>query len=88
MSEFTLVIILIFVGQTVGATLGLIGKPKPKILLGSLAFAAAMMISMSLFELIPSALEEASRPVVMISFIVGVIIMLYFSGFLKNKTFR
>ncbi len=76
MSEFAIIIILIFIGQTVGASLGLIGKPKPVFLLGSLAFAAAMMISMSLFELIPSALEFTSRPLVMISFFVGVIIMM------------
>ncbi|MBN2663817.1 MAG: ZIP family metal transporter [Bacteroidales bacterium] len=76
MSQFLIIVILIFIGQTVGATLGLIGKPQPKVLLGSLAFAAAMMISLSLFELVPAALEFTSRPFVMISFFVGVIIML------------
>lgn len=76
MSQFAIIIILIFIGQTVGATLGLIGKPNPKVLLGSLAFAAAMMISLSLFELVPAALEFTSRPVVMVSFFVGIIVML------------
>jgi zinc transporter, ZIP family len=75
MNEFVLIIILIFVGQIVGAALGLLGKPKPVILLGSLAFAAAMMISLSLFELIPAALELTSRPIIMMSFFAGMAIM-------------
>ncbi len=76
MSQFAIIIILIFVGQTVGATLGLLGKPKPKVLFGSLAFAAAMMISLSLFELVPAALELTTRPLTMISFFIGIVIML------------
>lgn len=75
-SNIILVIVFIFIGQTVGALVGLIGKPKQKVLLGSLAFAAAMMISLSLFELIPAALEYTSRFVTLISFFVGIIIML------------
>jgi ZIP family zinc transporter len=76
MNHFALVIILIFVGQILGATLGLIGKPKNNVLYGSLAFAASMMISMSLFELIPSALVHTSRFTAMMSFLLGIAIML------------
>ena len=76
MTQFTIVIILIFVGQTLGALIGLIGKPKNNILFGSLSFAASMMIAMSLFELIPSALEHTSRFVALLSFFAGVLFML------------
>jgi ZIP family zinc transporter len=76
MGQFELILILIFAGQIVGATVGLIGKPRNSILFGSLAFAGAMMISLSLFELIPSALEITSKPVTMLSFFAGIVIML------------
>lgn len=74
--QLLIVITLIFVGQTIGAALGLIGKPKKKVLYGSLAFAASMMIMMSLFELIPSALEHTTRLWAMLSFILGILIMM------------
>ena len=76
MSSFAIVILLIFVGQTLGALLGLIGKPKKRILYGSLAFAASMMIFMSLFELIPSALEHTTRVVALFSFVGGILAMM------------
>jgi len=74
--QFIIVLILIFVGQTVGAAIGLVGKPQKKILYGSLAFAASMMIMMSLFELIPSALEHTSRLFAMLAFVAGILIMM------------
>ena len=40
-----------------GWLIGLITKPKETFLYGSLAFAASMMLGISLFQLIPESLE-------------------------------
>lgn len=71
-----LVVIFIFGGQIIGATIGLLGKPRNSILYGSLAFAAAMMISLSLFELVPEALKMSNKAIVMLSFFAGIVVML------------
>ncbi len=76
MGNFWIIITLIFAGQTIGALVGLVGNPRQKVLLGSLAYAAAMMISLSLFEIVPASLEYTTRPVVMLSFFVGIVVML------------
>lgn len=84
MTNIFWVIFLIFAGQTIGALVGLIGKPKEKFINTSLAFAASMMISLSLFELIPQALEFSSKPLVMLGFFVGIVIFLLIDKLLPH----
>jgi len=75
MNNLLLILILIFVGQTLGSLVGLIKKPEKTVLYGSLAFAASMMLGISFFQLIPESLEIASFFLVAISFFVGIAIM-------------
>ncbi|MCK4521330.1 MAG: ZIP family metal transporter [Nanoarchaeota archaeon] len=75
MKNILLIILLIFVGQTLGSLIGLIKKPKRIILYGSLAFAASMMLGISFFQLIPEGLKITSFYLIIISFFLGIIIM-------------
>ena len=72
MFDFWILISIIFLGQTLGSLLGLIGKPSDKFLRLSLAFAASMMISISFFELIPEALELVTIGEVLLFFMFGI----------------
>ena len=69
------ILLLIFVGQTIGCLVGLIKKPSKAILYGSLAFAAAMMLGISFFQLIPEAMKITPFYLVAISFFLGIVIM-------------
>jgi len=74
--DVLLIVSLIFVGQTLGSIVGLIKKPDKKVLHGSLAFAASMMLGISFFQLIPESLKISSIFLVIISFVFGIVIML------------
>jgi ZIP family zinc transporter len=75
MNNLALIIILIFVGQTLGSLIGLIKKPKRIVLYGSLAFAASMMLGISFFQLIPEAIKITHFYLAAISFFFGIIII-------------
>ena len=75
MGTLILIIILIFVGQIVGSLFGLIKRPTERILYGSLAFAASMMLGISFLSLIPESLKITSLYLVFLSFIVGAVMM-------------
>ena len=75
MDNISLIIFLIFVGQTLGSLIGIIKKPKEVILYGSLAFAASMMLGISFFQLIPESLEIMPFHLVIISFFLGIVMM-------------
>lgn len=66
---------IIFLGQSLGAIVGLIKKPEKKVLYGSLAFAASMMLGISFLDLIPQALKVSSLFLITAFFIFGIIIM-------------
>ena len=70
--EMLLILFLIFFGQTLGSLIGLVKKPSKMILHSSLAFAASMMILISLFQLIPEGLDYTSSYLVMLSFFAGI----------------
>ena len=72
MKNIIIIFILIFIGQILGSLIGLIKKPKEKILYSSLAFAGSMMIGLSFLELIPESLENAPIGIVVISFFFGI----------------
>ncbi len=73
MNDLLIVIILIFLGQTLGSIAGLLKKPTEKMLHISLAFAGSMMISVSLLELIPESLAFISIWEVCVYFILGIV---------------
>lgn len=75
MEDLLLIMLLIFVGQTVGSLVGLIKKPKRTFLYASLSFAAAMMLGISFLQLIPEDLKIASFHLVAASFFLGMVIM-------------
>ena len=76
MDEILLVMVLLFVGQTLGALVGLIKKPGRNMMEYSLAFAAAMMCGVSFFQLIPEAIKESSFCFMAIGFVLGIIIII------------
>ncbi|MBR9680212.1 MAG: ZIP family metal transporter [Candidatus Altiarchaeota archaeon] len=73
MNNFWLLIFLIFIGQTLGALIGIIRKPSKAILQWSLAFAASMMISITFLNLIPEALIFTTPLIIVLSFVFGVL---------------
>ncbi len=73
--SISLIVFLIFAGQTLGALLGLIKRPKEAFLRASLGFAAAMMLGISLFQLIPEGVKIASPLLVTTSFLAGIGVM-------------
>jgi len=75
MSDFLLILFLIFAGQTLGSLIGLIKKPGKVVLYGSLSFAASMMIAISFIQLIPEGLKYTPLFLITISFFSGVAIM-------------
>lgn len=75
MENLLVIILLIFVGQTLGSLIGVIKKPKRSFLYGSLAFAASMMLGISFFQLIPESLKIIPFYLCAVSFFLGIIIM-------------
>ena len=75
MNNLLLVILLIFVGQTLGSLIGLIRKPSKIALHASLAFAASMMLCISFLQLVPEALKITSFVHVALFFLLGMMIM-------------
>ena len=75
MNNISLIVFLIFAGQTAGCLVGIIKKPKRVVLYGSLAFAASMMLGISFFQLIPEAMKIIPFYLIVISFFLGIVIM-------------
>ena len=74
MENLFLIIVLIFVGQTLGCLVGLIKKPRDTVLYGSLAFAASMMLGISFLQLIPESLKIIPFYLMAGSFFIGIVI--------------
>ncbi len=72
MIDVLTVIILIFLGQLLGCALGLLKKPSERLLHSSLGYAAAIMISVSLLELLPESLAVAPLWLVAAAFMAGI----------------
>lgn len=74
MYDLALILLVIFGGQALGSTLGLIRRPSEHLLHSSLAFAGAMMIGISFIELIPLSAALTSIETVVIFFIAGLLV--------------
>jgi len=72
MIDVFIVIILIFLGQMLGSALGLLRRPSDRLLHSSLGYAAAIMISVSVIELLPESLTVAPVWLVAASFLIGI----------------
>lgn len=75
MKYMLLIVVLIFVGQTLGSLIGLLRKPTKAFLYASLAFSASMMLGISFFQLMPEAVNVAPFYLVILSFLAGIFIM-------------
>ncbi|PIU30230.1 hypothetical protein COT07_01745 [Candidatus Woesearchaeota archaeon CG07_land_8_20_14_0_80_44_23] len=75
MKSILVIISLIFIGQVLGSLIGLIKRPNKKVLYGSLAFAASIMLGISFFGLIPESLKITPFYLVIIAFFLGIGIM-------------
>ena len=75
MKHMLLIVLLIFIGQTLGSLIGLIKKPKETFLYASLAFSASMMLGISFFQLMPEAFRIMPFYLVIISFLAGIVLM-------------
>jgi len=84
MNEILLIIILIFVGQTLGSLIGIIKKPNDLFLRASLAFAGSMMLGISFLQLIPEGLKISSPLLITSSFIFGIMIMRFVDRILPH----
>ena len=71
MGQFWVITFLIFFGQLLGSLVGIVKKPNARFLKYSLAFAAAMMLGISLVELIPEAFSIAAPEFAVAGFIFG-----------------
>lgn len=76
MNEIIWIIFLIFIGQILGSLIGIIKKPSELQLRFSLAFAGSMMISISVFELMPEAVKITSYYLALFGFLAGLLIMM------------
>ncbi|MCK4463993.1 MAG: ZIP family metal transporter [Candidatus Omnitrophica bacterium] len=75
MKHILLIVLLIFVGQTLGSLIGLLKRPKETFLYASLAFSASMMLGISFFQLMPEAFKIMPFYLVIVSFLAGIAIM-------------
>ena len=75
MKYMLLIVVLIFIGQTLGSLIGLLRKPTKAFLYASLAFSASMMLGISFFQLIPEAANVIPFYLVILSFLAGIFIM-------------
>ncbi len=73
MQEIWAIAFLVFAGQTIGSLIGLVKKPRPLTLGYLLAFAAAMMVAISVFELVPEAMAIASYEFLLLGIVLGVL---------------
>ncbi|MBL7054542.1 ZIP family metal transporter [Candidatus Woesearchaeota archaeon] len=79
-----LIIALIIMGPIIGSLIGVIKKPTPKLLASYLGFAAGVMISISFLQLIPEALKLSSMIYVIIGFVAGFFIMMFFDDLIPH----
>lgn len=75
MNRLALLIFLSIIGPIIGSLIGVIRKPSQKAIFGYLAFAAGIMIGVSVFRLIPEGYQLGSLILVAEGLLAGLIIM-------------
>ena len=84
--DLTLIIIvtLSILSPVIGSAIGIIKMPSNMAMYNMLAFAAAIMISISFLELIPEAIEYGSLILAIIGLVIGVIVMYFFDRLIPH----
>lgn len=84
MNQVLLIILLALVGPVLGSFLGIIKRPKERMLYVMLSFTAGVMIGISFIELIPESTKISSLPITIIGFGLGTLIMYLFDKYLPH----
>ncbi len=75
MDYFYLILLISIAGPIIGSAIGVIHKPSEAFMHKMLAFAAGVMIAVSLLELIPESIALSSINLSCLGFIIGTLIM-------------
>lgn len=84
MNPILLIILLSLVGPVLGSLLGILKRPKEKMLYAMLSFTAGVMIGISFIELIPESISISSLPIAIIGFGVGTFLMYLLDKFMPH----
>jgi len=76
--DLLLIMAIMLLGPVIGSLLGVVKRPSEGLMLGMLAFAAGIMISISFLDLIPEGARVSSLPTCLAGFGIGVGVMLLF----------
>ena len=79
-----LVVSLSILSPVIGSAIGIIKMPSNMAMYNMLAFAAAIMISISFIELIPEAIEYGSLQLAIIGLVIGVALMYLFDRLIPH----
>ena len=79
-----LIISLIILGPLIGSLIGVMRKPTPRLLSSYLGFAAGVMIAISFLQLMPEALKLSPVIYVIIGFVMGFFIMMFFDDLVPH----
>lgn len=79
-----IVIILSILSPVIGSAIGIIRMPSNMTMYNMLAFAAAVMLSISFLELIPEAIEQGSLLITIIGLTIGAITMYIFDRLIPH----
>jgi len=82
--DVLLIIAIMLLGPLIGGLLGVIKRPSEGLMLGMLAFAAGIMLSVSFFDLIPEGVRISSAPLCALGFGIGLAIMLLFERLIPH----
>jgi ZIP family zinc transporter len=84
--DLTLIIVIAFsiLSPIIGSAIGIIKMPSNMAIYNMLAFAAAIMISISFLELIPEAIEYGSLTLTIIGLVIGVVVMYLFDRLIPH----
>ncbi len=76
MDPIFIILIISVLGPIIGSFIGVIKRPSQKFMYSMLAFAAGVMIAISLIELIPESIHLSSAWLASLGFILGALVML------------
>lgn len=83
-STLLIVVILSILSPVIGSAIGIIKMPSNTTIYNMLAFAAAVMLSLSFLELIPEAIEIGSLILAITGLIIGSLVMFFFDKLIPH----